>query len=224
MYRACIFDLDGTLANTLASIACFANAALRECGYGTIETDAYRNLVGNGADVLMHGMLDTVLGKGNYAETDIARLRKTYDRLYESDPMHLVKNYPGMPEMLARLKQTGMKTGVLSNKPDNCACAVAETLFPTGTFDCCHGQRAGVPRKPSPEGALLLARELRTDPRDILYIGDTNVDMQTGRSAGMHTAGVLWGFRGRAELQAAHPDYIVETPEELYGIAVGIGR
>lgn len=224
LYRACIFDLDGTLANTLDSIAYFSNTALRERGYGEIETGAYRHLVGNGADVLMRGMLDTVLGKGNYTDEDVAGLRKAYDRLYESDPMYLVRNYPGMPETLEKLKEKGLKAAVLSNKPHNCTSAIVEALFPKGTFDLCYGQRPEVPRKPSPEGALLIARELGTDPRDFLYIGDTNIDMKTGRSAGMSTAGALWGFRGRKELAEARPDYLAERPEELYGIALGGGR
>ena len=224
LYRACIFDLDGTLANTLDSIAYFANAALKKRGYKEIETGAYRFLVGNGADVLMHGMLDTVLGKGNYTEEDAAALRKIYDRLYESDPLYLVKNYPGIPETLEQIKKKGLLTAVLSNKPNNCTRAIVEALFPKGTFNLYYGQMPQVPRKPSPEGALRIARELGSDVRDTLYIGDTNVDMKTGRSAGMFTIGVLWGFRGRGELEKAGPDRIVEKPEELYGIAVDGGR
>lgn len=224
LYRACIFDLDGTLADTLDSIAYFANAALRERGYGEIETDAYRGLVGNGADVLMRGMLRTVLGGERYSEEEVAALRKAYDRLYESTPMYLVKNYPGMPETLKKLKAQGVRTAVLSNKPHNCTCAIIETLFSKGTFDLYYGQRPEVPRKPSPQGALLIARELGTAPEEMLYIGDTNVDMKTGRGAGMRTAGVLWGFRGRDELEKESPDYLVKKPEELYGIVVGDGR
>lgn len=224
MYRACIFDLDGTLANTLGSIAYFANTALKERGYGEIETGAYRGLVGNGADVLMRGMLRTVLGGESYSEEDVAALRKTYDRLYESNPMYLVKSYPGMPETLKKLKAKGIRTAVLSNKPHNCTCAIIEALFPEGTFDLYYGQRPQVPRKPSPQGALLIAEELGAAPGEILYVGDTNVDMKTGRGAGMRTAGVLWGFRERGELEEAGPDYLVQRPEELYEIAVGDGR
>ena len=107
MYKACIFDLDGTLANTLASIANFANTALEKCGYETIPVDKYRYLVGNGAVRLMHNMLDTVCGADGYNEEDVRRLREVYDALYEENPTLLVTNYPGMRETAEKLKSTG---------------------------------------------------------------------------------------------------------------------
>ena len=218
LYKACIFDLDGTLANTLASIANFANAAMRQCGYDPIEVERYKYLVGNGTDRLMHAMLDTVCGARGYTEDDIHRMRKIYDHLYESDPTHLVTNYSGMHETLAKLKKDGIRMAVLSNKPHNCTTAIIGALFEAGTFDLCYGQREQVARKPSPEGALLIAEELRISPEDILYIGDTNTDMKTGAAAGMDTVGVLWGFRAETELRENHAKYIVERPEQIYEI------
>ena len=219
MYQACIFDLDGTLANTLESIAFFANSALEKCGCFSIKPERYRFLVGNGADRLMRGMLDEV--KKSYSEQEVARLRGVYDDLYESDPMHLVSGYDGMEELLHALKKRGLRLAVLSNKPDNVTTQVVRQLFGAGLFDCCYGQRPQVPRKPSPQGALLIARELGVEPAACLYIGDTNVDMKTGAAAGMTTVGVLWGFRDRAELEESRAQHIVEKPAQIYELAVG---
>lgn len=218
MYKACIFDLDGTLANTLNSIAFFANSALEKCGYKTIPILEYRYLVGNGADLLMRRMLNTVCGEGNYTEDDVQKLRKTYDALYESNPTYIVTNYDGMQELIRELRQAGIKLAVLSNKPHNCTTAIVETLFAPGTFDACYGQRPEVARKPSPQGALLIADELGVKPQECLYIGDTNTDMNTGAAAGMDTVGVLWGFRQRKELEENHAKYIIETPKEIKDI------
>lgn len=224
MYKACIFDLDGTLANTLASIANFANTALKKCGYETISVDKYRYLVGNGAVRLMHNMLDTVCGADGYDEEDVRRLREVYDALYEENPTLLVTNYPGMRETAEKLKSAGIKMAVLSNKPHNCTTAIVEALYGQELFDCCYGQRPKVARKPSPDGALLIADELQIEPKDFLYIGDTNTDMKTGAAAGMDTVGVLWGFRDEKELKENHAKFIIERPEQIYKIAASCMR
>jgi len=215
LYKVCIFDLDGTLANTLNSIAFFANDALEKCGYNTIEVQKYRYLVGNGADLLMHRMLDLVCGEGCYTEDEIKKLRKIYNHLYESNPTYIVTNYSGVHETIDALKQKGIKTAVLSNKPHNCTTTIVNALFESNSFDVCYGQRLQVARKPSPEGALLIAKELDVEPKDCLYIGDTNTDMKTGAAAGMDTVGVLWGFRDRRELEENHAKYIIEAPKEI---------
>lgn len=218
MYRACIFDLDGTLASTLNSIAYFANSALERCGYPRIQNEKYRYLVGNGADKLMNNMLTAVCGAQGYPQSEVQKIRSIYDALYERNPTYAVENYDGVHEMLETLKKTGAKLAVLSNKPDNCAKAVAHALFGDGIFDLVYGQRAGVARKPSPEGALVIAKELEIPPQECLYIGDTNTDMKTGAAAGMDTVGVLWGFRDEQELRDNHAKYIVERPEQIYEI------
>jgi phosphoglycolate phosphatase len=218
LYQACIFDLDGTLANTLDSIAYFANSALEKCGYARIENEKYRYLVGNGADKLMNAMLGAVCGAGSYTQASIEKLRGIYDELYEGNPTYLVTNYKGVHETIKALKTAGIKLAVLSNKPHNCTAAVVDALFDSGTFDLCYGQREHVARKPSPDGALLIAQELGVAPQNCLYIGDTNTDMKTGAAAGMDTAGVLWGFRDERELKDNHADYIIERPEQIYEI------
>jgi len=218
LYQACIFDLDGTLANTLNSIAYFANGALTACGYSTIEVEKYRYLVGNGADKLVRRMLNTVTD--SFTEDEVNHLRKTYDTLYESDSMYLVTGYDGIQKLLEALKRSNMKLAVLSNKPHNVTEEVVRSLFGNDVFDLCYGQRPQVERKPSPQGALLIAKELGITPEQCLYIGDTNVDMRTGEAAGMNTVGVLWGFRDRDELEQSHATYIVTCPREIYSIAI----
>lgn len=218
MYRVCIFDLDGTLANTLKSIASFANGALTQCGLRTIPVEEYRYLVGNGVDRLTHRMMETVCGADGYREEDVNRLKNIYNQLYEADPTHMIEQYDGMQETVLKLKETGLRLAVLSNKPHNCTTAVVDFLFPKGTFDLCFGQQPGIARKPSPEGALLIADRLGAEPRECLYIGDTNTDMLTGAAAGMDTAGALWGFRTRRELEENHAKYILQEPEEILNL------
>ncbi|HBT90735.1 MAG TPA: HAD family hydrolase, partial [Ruminococcaceae bacterium] len=214
----------GTLANTLKSIAYFSNAALRRFGYRSIPAETYRTIVGDGADVQVHRMLDLVAGKGAYSEQDFKKVREVYGALYGAEPTRLLEPYAGMAETVRALKRLGVKTAVLSNKPHAWVTAIIDFLFPRGSFDRCYGQQPGIPRKPSPAGALRIARELGVSPRECLYIGDTNTDMKTGAAAGMDTAGALWGFRDRRELQENHAVYILEKPEEIVRLAAGDGR
>lgn len=220
MKKLIIFDLDGTLSNTLESIAHFANQALTECGYQRIEPlEGFRYLVGNGADELMRGMLRRVAGEAR--EDEVRRLRAAYDRAYGAMPLYLVREYDGIRETLAALHEKGMLLAVLSNKPDDMAKKVVVELFPGIPFARCYGQRTGVARKPSPQGALQIAQELGVPPRDCVYVGDTDVDMKTGKAAGMDTIGVLWGFRDEAELRAHGADRIVSHPSELLFLGEG---
>lgn len=216
-YSACIFDLDGTLADTLRSIAHFGNGALEAFGYPPIDPEEYKLLVGNGADVLMRRMLARV--GADLSEEDIRSFRAEYDRRYESDPMALVGAYPGLPYVLPRLRDRGIKLAVLSNKPDDMARAVAEGLYP-GLFHAVHGQRPGVPTKPDPTAVLALAAELSVSPGDVLYVGDSGVDMDTAKNAGMDSCGVLWGFRTREELLEHGAKYLAGDPAELEKIIV----
>ena len=219
MKKLCIFDLDGTLVNTLFSIASFANEALLACGYRGIPKERYRYLVGNGADVLMRGMLRTV--EGAYTEEDVRQLRKVYDRLYEKDPLRGIGNYPGMEVTLKKLHSWGVLLAVLSNKPHSVVEAIIREVYPRGIFARCYGQMEEMPRKPAPDGALRIARELNCAPEECLYIGDTDVDMKTGAAAHMETVGVLWGFRDRKELEENHAVHLAERPEDLLEIVQG---
>ena len=221
MYKACIFDLDGTLANTLESIAYYSNKALEKHGYPAIPVEQYKHIVGNGSAVQIRRMLETVCGKGGYTQEDAVSLHETYKKLYSEDPAFRVKNYPGMLETVYTLKKTGIKTAVLSNKPQQWVSAIIGGMFPKGSFEVCMGQVPGVPLKPSPEGAFAAADKLGVKPPLCLYIGDTHTDMETGLASGMDTAGVLWGFRDRDELSVSHAKYIIEKPDEILKIISG---
>lgn len=208
--------MDGTLANTLYSIADFSNRALAACGYPQINPEDFRKIVGDGADTQMRRMLTRV--QGSYAEEELARLRGVYDALYAADPTHMISRYAGMTETVQELRRRGVRLAVLSNKPHAWSVAIVRDIFGSDVFDCCYGQREGIPKKPAPDGALKIAEELGILPRECLYIGDTNTDMKTGAAAGMDTAGALWGFRDRAELEQNHANYILEKPEDLLAL------
>ena len=215
MVKACIFDLDGTLANTLPTLVHFVNRALGECGYAALESDCIRMLVGSGADKLMRDSLTA--SKGGYTEDEVIALRRAYDNGYDNAPMYLTEAYDGMCDTLKQLKEHGLKLGVLSNKPHYLTVQVVQMLFPD-TFDVCYGQRAEIARKPAPDGALLIAEELGISPEKCLYLGDTGVDMKTGHAAGMTTVGVLWGFRPKSELVEHKADHIISHPSELLAL------
>lgn len=212
MYRACIFDMDGTLADTLQSIAAFGNAALEAHGLSPIPPEHYRTLVGNGADVLIRRML-TASGAGD--DPGLAqRVRKHYDTLYAQAPLHLVTPYPGIPETLDTLHAAGIPMGILSNKPDDMTRAMAAGLFP-GRFCIVRGQQTGFPGKPSPAALYELLQALSLSPQEVLYCGDSDVDMQLGTNAGCDTCGVLWGFRSREELVQNGARFLISHPREL---------
>lgn len=220
-YKACLFDLDGTLVDTLHSIAYFGNGALEAFGLPSVPVQAYKQLVGNGADVLIRRMLETV--GANLPPEQVQALRAEYDRRYEADPLALAGPYPGLPDVLESLHDQGMRLGVLSNKPDNMTQYVAGAFY-GGVLDQVRGQRAGSPKKPDPTVPLEMAVAWGLEPREILYIGDSGVDMETGKNAGMDTCGVLWGFRDEDELRAHGAIYLAGDPAELKQAAMGKGR
>jgi len=218
MKKLCMFDLDGTLMNTLGTIAGYANRALTENGLSAFPEDDYKYFVGNGAKVL----IERALAAQNALEAHAyQKVFAKYNELYDGAPYEGSAPYAGIPELLAALSAHGIKTAVLSNKPDFATRAVVKHFFPDHTFFAVHGGREGVALKPSPEGALLILEELGgIAPEDVLYIGDTAVDMETGRAAGFKTVGVLWGFRGREELEKADAAHIVDVPQEILSIAL----
>lgn len=212
MKKAMIFDLDGTLANTLPSIAYFGNRALERYGFSPIPQEQYRYLVGNGAKKLVERMLEE---NGALCAENYAKVAKCYNESYDADPLYLTAPYPGVQELLSSLKAKGIKLAVLSNKPHSTTVGVVERLFGTAVFDCVYGQREGIPLKPDPRPLLAVMEELGVAPKECVYVGDTATDMKTGKAAGAWTVGVLWGFRDEAELKANHADQIVKEPGAL---------
>lgn len=211
MVRAVVFDLDGTLVNTLHSIAYFANEALHKYGCPTIEVEKYRYLVGRGADNLVKGMLETV---GAYSEELFHQVRDYYNETYDNNYMYLASLYEGIHELVAWLKENGMKTSVLSNKPHETTVKIVTELF-NGQIDICYGKREGVPRKPDPTALFEVLKKLGVEKDACIYVGDTSTDMKTGKNAGLFTVGVTWGFRDREELEEYQADLIIDHPNEL---------
>lgn len=211
MTKLCIFDLDGTLMDTIPAISHFGNSALTKFGFPEIAPDRYKLLVGNGRDLLIHRML-----KEFDADTDenYENVGKAYDTAYEADPLYKTAPYDGVLDLLDNLKEKGMKLAVLSNKPDNVTQDVVRLFF-GDRFDVIAGQKKGVKVKPDPEGVFIILDELGVTADECFFIGDTYVDISTGKNAGIESIGVLWGFRDEAELKGAGADHIVAHPAEI---------
>lgn len=217
MIKMCIFDLDGTLADTLASIAHAVNRGLEYFGYGARPVEEYKYYAGDGLDMALKRALYRAGDTEGRCLTEGAPLVR---RWLAQEPLYRVEPYPGIREVLDRMKARSMKVAVLSNKPHREAVQVVEALFGRGYFDRIQGQEEGLPRKPDPTGALQTARELKTAPESCLYVGDTDTDMLTGNRAGMYTVGVAWGFRGVQELEESGARRIVYEPGELLSLEI----
>lgn len=218
MYKACIFDLDGTLADTVVSIAYNGNRALAALGLKTHPIEQYQYFAGDGSDELVRRCLRA---SGDEKLEHYEEMKKIYGAFFQKDCLYQVKPFDGMIPALKHIKQEGIKIAVLSNKPHESAIKVVETLFGKGFFDHIQGQQEGIPRKPSPIGALHTAEIFSVKPEECLYFGDTNTDMQTGKSAGMKTVGVTWGFRKRQELEQNHADLLIDYPEQIVQLVKG---
>lgn len=216
MYKVCIFDLDGTIADTVESIAHVGNQTLRAFGLPEIPVKDYNFYAGDGADVQVKRMLAAVPGGD---QVDYEEVRTQYRKWFAENPFYHVKPYDGILELLEGLKAQGIKIAVLSNKPHGAAVEVVHKIFGQDMFHKIQGQTSEIPRKPSPIGALAVAKEFGALPQECLYCGDTNTDMDTGKAAGMFTIGVTWGFRPRTELEEHHADKIVDQPSEILELA-----
>ncbi len=214
MIKLCIFDMDGTTVNSINSISHFANGALKKFGYAAIPTERYKRLVGNGADILVRRMLNEVGGR----DSDYEGVRCEYNKTYDDGFLYLAEPYEGIVDMLRELKRRGIKIAILSNKPDSTTGKISEALFGDSLIDLCCGAREGVKLKPDPSGVFEIMRHFSVAKDECLYIGDTATDMETAKNAGLYSVGVLWGFRDRAELEAADAAEIIAEPHELIGI------
>lgn len=210
--KACIFDLDGTLTNTLESMTYSVNLTLEEMGLSKITKDQCRLFVGNGARVLMEKSLKAA------GDTDASRIEEgmeIYGRIFDRNCTYHVTPYEGIPEMLKALKDKGIHLAVLSNKPERQTVKVVKAIFGEELFDYAQGQKEGIRRKPEPDGVWYLMEQMHVSKEECLYIGDSEVDAATGRNAGLKTIGVLWGFRDRKTLETAGADDLIDRPDEL---------
>ena len=212
MKKAVIFDLDGTLADTIASITYCGNLALSRFGLPSFGEEDYKHFVGDGAAMLIRRAL---LAAGDERLEHFDEVYETYLEIFAKDCMYQVKPYEGICALLEELKRLSVRIAVLSNKPDRDSLRVVEALFGKGYFDFVQGQRADIPRKPDPAGVSRIMEAFVLPAGDFLYVGDSGVDMKTGRAAGIFTVGVLWGFRDRKELVENGADAVISKPLEL---------
>lgn len=212
MYQCCIFDLDGTIINTIHSLAYSISLTMEHFGYGPIDEDHTKKFVGDGFKKLVERAL-IYSGDDNLSHYEEALA--FYENTFEKNCLYKVEPYEGMKELLTFLKGKGIKIGVLTNKGHERAVECVEAVYGKGFFDLITGEGNGVKTKPDPSGAFMTAEYFHAKPSECLYFGDTNTDMRTGINAGMDTAAVTWGFRDRAELEAFHPRYIINHPSEI---------
>jgi len=212
--KAVIFDLDGTVADTLDDIVKALNTCLESMGERAQPRNAYPLMIGDGLPVLCRRVLEACSGSppGTEAIEELGRRVVAY---YAEHLLDNTRLFPGIEGLLSGLHAAGIPLAVLSNKPDRHTRRIVEALTPPGLFQVVFGHRDGLPRKPDPAGALDIARQLGVEPGHCFFIGDSDVDIQTARAAGMRSIGVLWGFRGREELEAAGAEFIVGEPGEI---------
>ncbi len=210
---AAVFDLDGTLLDTIDDLAYAVNTALTENGFPNHARENYYYFVGNGARTLVQRALPKDVDQAVF-EAVYAR----YSELYEAHWNVFTKPYEGIPAMLAALRADGIPLGVVSNKVHDRTLEVIDTYFPH-TFDAVFGNRPGVPLKPDPAGVYDALAALGCDPAHAFYLGDTGVDIETGKRAGIYSAGALWGFRTAEELTAAGADILCASPSDALAAA-----
>lgn len=212
MIKLCIFDLDGTVLNTLETIAHYVNCELKKNNIEPIGLDAFRMLVGMGAKKLIENALDyRKMDKEKYFD----KILPSYMKEYNSNASYKTTSYEGIPELLKALRGRGVKLAIVSNKPDIQAKLVIDDVLGLDSFDKITGQLEGYPVKPDPTLVLKTIEHFGVKKEECLYIGDTSTDVETSKNAGIFSVGVTWGFRGRKELEESGADLVVDRPEEI---------
>ena len=211
MKKLVIFDLDGTLLNTIADLAAATNQALQYYGYPIHDTDAYRFFVGNGINKLF----ERALPENERSEENISKIRSQFVPYYDKHNADFSRPYPGISALLSYLQSAGIQIAVASNKYQAATEKLVAHYFPEIHFTAVFGQREGVNVKPDPTIVFDILKLANVRKEDVLYVGDSGVDMQTAANAGVTACGVTWGFRPRTELEEFAPQYITETAEEI---------
>ena len=210
MYRTVIFDLDGTLLNTLDDLADAGNWVCEQRGWPTHSVEEFKYFVGNG----LSKMIERISPEGFKAPEQVAETLAQFTPYYDAHKADKTAPYEGMTEALEELRAAGVQAAVLTNKAHALARSVMEHYYP-GLFPVVQGAVPGFPTKPDPALLRRLMEELGADPADTLFVGDSNVDIRTAKNGGLKGCGVLWGFRTREELLAEGADHLVETPAQL---------
>ncbi len=208
--KAVLFDLDGTLTNTLDDLAASTNYALERFGYPTHEIAKYRYFVGNGARKLV----ERALPEAARTSENIDRLLDAFLEHYSVHSLDTTAPYDGVMELIDELRRREMSLGIVTNKPDAAAQEIVADFF-GDRFDFILGQRDGIPTKPAPDMPLYVMRQLGLSPEECLFVGDSGVDILTGAACGAYPVGVLWGFRDEAELRENGAEQVISHPREL---------
>ena len=212
--KAYIFDLDGTLIDSLDDLADAVNLMLKQHGYPQQPREVFPKYIGDGVQKLV----ERALPESVRSEENIKTCVIDYQAHYSNTWNVKTKPYEGIMDMLAELRSKGAKLAVLSTKPHKFTLLCCAHFFPEGTFDMVLGQRASVPRKPDPAGAIEIAEAFNLKPDECCYIGDSGIDMETATRAGMLAVGVRWGFRGEEELKANGARVLISSPAELLSV------
>lgn len=210
-YSAVLFDLDGTLLNTIGDIAAAMNHALTEGGYPEHPEDAYYDMVGWGLDELCR----RALPEGEGTQDLIQKLEGEWKAYYHEHPADRTEPYDGVEELLSALVESNIALGVLSNKPDELVRKTVEQLLPSRYFAVVRGQSEEFPHKPDPASLLHMLQEIQVEPEEACLVGDSEIDMETARNAGVGAVAVSWGFRSLETLREAGAEVTVHSTEEL---------
>ncbi len=209
-FKAVIFDLDGTLIDSLEDLADSANEALAKHGFASHPTAAYKKFVGNG----VRQLIKSAVPAGTEEEI-VDSILADYRIIYNNNYVNKTKPYDNIPEMLRQLKNAGIKMAVCSNKPHMPTNEIVEKVLGKDCFEVIFGEREGVPRKPDPAALLEAAEHMGITPAEVVYLGDSGGDMISARNAGMCAAGALWGFREKAELEECGSQVLFSDPLQL---------
>lgn len=212
--KAFIFDLDGTLIDSLADIAESINRMLDARGYPRCEQEVFKQMVGDGMEKLVERALPEAVRSDELIKICVEEYRTNYDQLWNAG----TQPYEGIVEMLAEMKSRGLKLGVISNKAHRFTVPMTEHFFGKECFDHILGQRNEVPRKPAPDGAHEMASFLGLKTDEMAYVGDSGIDMAFAKSSGMRAVGVRWGFRSEVELREHGADVLISRPAELFDL------
>jgi len=209
--KAVMFDLDGTLLDTLEDIADSMNTVLQREGFNTYSPEAYKHFIGDGVEKMVY----RALPDNQKEETMIAKCVQQYRAEYQKNWSNKTKPYDGITDLLEALSKDRLKLTVLSNKPDEPTKMMVSHYFPNLSFNIVQGARSDIPRKPDPTAALKIAARLSVPPDRFIYLGDTATDMKTAVAAGMYPVGVSWGFRTPEELTSNGARLILDKPTDL---------
>lgn len=212
MIKTVLFDLDGTLLNTIDDLADAGNWVCTQNGWPTFTVEQFKHMVGNGIPKLVERFSPEDARSQEHLAATLAQFSARYDAHKEDK----TAPYAGIPELLDTLRANGIQCAVFSNKADAFCGKIIDHYFGTGRFDAVRGSRPGVPTKPDPAGLYALMEQIHADPAATLFVGDSDVDILTGHNAHLPAMGALWGFRGRAELTTAGADALAAVPEDIW--------